>query len=129
MPPQVGVGGGVPNPRKLSAASITMALPSHTVAMTRMGANTFGSTWRATTRPGDAPSAWAASTKVSCFTASTVPRTTRDAPGAMTSAMTRMMFTRLCPSTDITASASTMPGTDIAVSTARWITESGRPSQ
>ena len=59
---------------------------------------------------------------VCCLTASTVPRTTRDAPGAMTSAMTRMMFVRLCPSTDITASASTMPGIAMVVSTPRWIT-------
>jgi len=36
--------------------------------------------------------------------------------------MTRMMFVRLCPSTDITASATTIPGIAMAVSTARWIT-------
>ena len=60
--PQVGVGGGVPSPKKLNAASMTMAFPSHTVAMTRIGANTFGSTWRATIRPGEAPRACAALT-------------------------------------------------------------------
>jgi hypothetical protein len=53
--PHVGVGGGVPSPRKLRAASMTMAFPSHTVAMTRIGANTFGRMCRATIRPGETP--------------------------------------------------------------------------
>ena len=101
---------------------MTMALPSHTVPMTRIGANTLGSTWRSTILPGDAPEACAASMKVCCLTASTVPRTTREAPGAITRPMTRMMLVRLCPSTDITANASTMPGIAMAVSTPRWIT-------
>src|SRR5437879_2452318 len=73
IPPQVGVGGGVPRPRKLRAASMTMALPSQTVAMTRIGAKTFGSTWRRTIRAGDAPEASAASTNVGCLMASLHP--------------------------------------------------------
>src|SRR5207249_934821 len=107
--PQVGVGGGVPRPSKLTAASMTMAFPSHTVAMTRIGANTFGSTCRATIRPGEAPKARAASMNVCCLTASTVPRTTREAPGAITSAMTRMILVRLCPSTASTGARMATP--------------------
>src|SRR5215510_13594763 len=106
---------------------MTMALPSQTEAMTRMGAKALGRMWRTTMRQRVAPAAYAASMKVFCLMDRTVPRTTREAPGAMTRPMTRMMLVRLCPSTDTTANARTMPGSAIMVSTARCNTWSTPP--
>jgi len=42
--PHEAVGGWVPSPRKLSAASVRIAVDSETVVCTKRGAETFGST-------------------------------------------------------------------------------------
>ena len=51
--------GGVPTPKKLSAASITMAKPRLALAKTMYGAIQFGSKWRKTMRVPELPMALA----------------------------------------------------------------------
>ena len=65
--PQDGVGGRLPSPRKLNAASRSTASAMTRAVWTSSGGTTFGSTWRATTRASAAPSERAASTY--CFAA------------------------------------------------------------
>ena len=62
MSPHDGVGGCVPTPRKLSVASMRIALPSQIEAMTRIGAVTFGRMWLTRMRGWRHPMASAAST-------------------------------------------------------------------
>ena len=62
IPPQVGVGGGGPRPRKLSDDSTRIAVPSDVEAMTMIGAITLGSRCWKTIRPPPAPRQRAAST-------------------------------------------------------------------
>src|SRR5437763_1507707 len=54
MPPQDGVGGGTPRPRKLSPASARIAPPIVTEETTMMYELTLGSTWRNNIRSGRA---------------------------------------------------------------------------
>ena len=77
MPPQVGVGGWTPRPRKDSADSMTMTRAMSRVATTSHGVKAFGSTWRRTTRPSRLPRAMAACTNSRSRMDSTSPRTTR----------------------------------------------------
>src|SRR5207249_10630132 len=60
--PQEGVGSAVPSPRKLSEASVRMALPNCAVKTIKNGAMTFGTRWRTITRRYELPMAHAAST-------------------------------------------------------------------
>src|SRR5713226_11400 len=53
MPPQDGVGGWMPRPRKESVASSTMARANSRVAITTIEESTLGSTWRSTTRASE----------------------------------------------------------------------------
>ena len=48
--PQEGLGGCVAKPRKLSEASIKIAAPSNADIKIKIGATTFGRTWRNITR-------------------------------------------------------------------------------
>src|SRR5207245_5395006 len=61
MRPHDGSGCWVPTPRKLSEASMRIALPNQIDAMIRMGAVTLGSLWRSSIRRSWYPLAWAAS--------------------------------------------------------------------
>ena len=125
--PHEGLGGCVESPRKLRPASIRMALPSEADIRIRIGATTFGSTWRNTTRCGVAPSVRAASMYTFCLTASTAPRTTRDWNGMMMIAIASSALVVLVPSTATSDIASTMPGNASTASTTRWITMSTHP--
>ena len=62
MLPQLGVGGGMPMPRKLRPASVVIATPMLAETITRNGAMHCGATWRSRIRSGDAPTVRAAST-------------------------------------------------------------------
>src|SRR5437016_11483373 len=62
MPPQLGVGGGMPAPRKLRLASAKMAAPAVSEAWTRIVLMIFGSTWAVAIRAELAPTARALST-------------------------------------------------------------------
>ena len=96
MPPHVEVGGGVPKPRKLSAASIAIALPTHNRGDDEdrgQHIRQHPSEHDARGRGADGPRG----VDDTCFTTGTAPRTTRDAPGAMTSPIAMMTFGKLCP--------------------------------
>src|SRR5207247_1554636 len=127
--PHDGVGGCVPTPRKLSDASMRMALPSQMEARMRMGAVTWGRRWMAMIGKSLQPMACAAATKRFCCADSTAPRTTRELPGIMTMAMASMALVVLGVSTDTTARARMSPGMVIIASMNRWSTRSRRPSQ
>src|SRR5262249_12010476 len=75
--PQLGVGGWVPSPRKLSVAStmIDVAMPS--VVVTMIGARQLGSTWRKRIEGSRTPSARHASTYSFSLIDNTLPRTRR----------------------------------------------------
>src|SRR5882724_7718745 len=77
MPPQVGVGGCTPRPRKDRADSITITRAMSRVATTSQGVKALGSTWRARIRQSRLPSATAAWTNSRSRMDSTSPRTTR----------------------------------------------------
>src|SRR5207302_6073301 len=85
--PHDGVGGWVPTPRNESVASIRIALPSQIEAMTRIGAVTLGRMWVMMIRGWRHPIACAASTYRFCFAESTAPRTMRELPGMITTAI------------------------------------------
>ena len=61
-PPQVGIGGWTPKPRKDRADSSMIDPPTARVADTTMGPSMFGRMWRRISRPGPAPRARAAVT-------------------------------------------------------------------
>ena len=75
--PQSGMGGSIPRPIKLRPAAVRMASAALMEKMTGMDEMTLNVMYRAMTLVGFAPSARAASTKSSCFTATTWFRTTR----------------------------------------------------
>ena len=62
MLPQLGFGGCVPMPRKLSDASSRMAEATHSVISTTIGAEMFGTMWRKMIIGVRTPTAIAAST-------------------------------------------------------------------
>jgi hypothetical protein len=108
--PHEGVGGCVPTPRKLSVASMRIALPNQMDAMMRIGAVTLGRMWLRMMRGCRQPMAWAASTYRFCLAAITAPRTMRELPGMMTMAIASMALVVFGRSTDTMARASTRPG-------------------
>ena len=62
IPPQEMICGGIPIPRKLNYASMTIADPTIVVATTIIGPNVLGNMWRSIIRVLPAPAALAAST-------------------------------------------------------------------
>ena len=60
MPPQLGMSGGRPKPRKLSAASDMITPPTLMLKMMMIGAAMLGSTWRSSERRRELPIACAA---------------------------------------------------------------------
>src|SRR5437899_13049760 len=76
MLPQLGIGGGTPTPTKLNAASRKMAAPRCPGGMIKKGATHWGATCGVIRRAPDAPSAPAASTTASPYTATPIDRTT-----------------------------------------------------
>ena len=73
-----------------------------------IGASALGSMWRKRMRAGEAPMTRSAMTKSRSRRVSASPRTTRAAPGTLSTAMAIMAFVRL--SAAVTASAKTRPG-------------------
>src|SRR5579883_2522035 len=84
MRPHDGVGGWVPRPRKLSAASVRIAVDSDTVVCTSSGAEMLGTTWRSMMAGVETPTARAASMYGSCATVKVGPRATLANVGAYT---------------------------------------------
>src|SRR6185503_2028082 len=82
--PQVGVGGGMPAPRKLSAASAKITTPMLSVSRTMNVLSTFGRMCVSIMRTSEHPRTLARATKSRCFKASTSPRMIR-AKGAQSS--------------------------------------------
>ena len=70
-------GGCVPRPRKLSVDSVSTAHDIARVVCTRIGAETFGSTWRPTSRNGPYPRTRPALTYSALRTVSVGPRAVR----------------------------------------------------
>src|SRR5438552_18328273 len=103
--PHDGVGGCVPTPRNDKVASIKIALPSQIEAMTRIGAVTLGRMWVMMIRGWRHPMACAASTYRFCFAESTAPRTMRELPGMITTAIAIIALFVFCLSTDTIALA------------------------
>src|SRR5262249_7848052 len=75
--PQLGVGGCVPSPRKLSEASAMIDVPTLSVEVTMRGAMQLGRMCRHSRRGSRTARALAASTYVRVLTDSTLPRTMR----------------------------------------------------
>src|SRR5262249_17349609 len=92
MLPQLGAGGGTPNPRKLSAPSTTMvtATPSRKKAIS--GRATLGSSSRSRMRPWVAPSARAATTNSRWLSDRVTARATRVKAGMPRMPMTMARF-------------------------------------
>ena len=67
IPPQVGSGGGTPNPRKLIIASVRIAFPTFRLKMTISGAIIFGKICRLSVFEVGEPIARAASTYTFSF--------------------------------------------------------------
>ena len=74
MLPQVGISGGTPRPRKLSAASEMIAEAMENVPITTADGNRFGKIWRRMMRVCLAPSDRAASTNSRVRSESACPR-------------------------------------------------------
>src|SRR5438552_2396537 len=77
MLPHDAVGSWMPKPRNDSVDSVTIAAPTTSVVLTRIGPMTFGIMWRRMIRELDAPEARAASTYSFSFSDRNRPRTTR----------------------------------------------------
>src|SRR5687767_6152701 len=77
MLPQLGVGGWMPKPRKLSPDSMRMAQATPIVALTMTGPAELGAIWWVTMRASDAPYERAAVTNSSSFNERNVARTSR----------------------------------------------------
>src|SRR5438132_1493537 len=99
----------MPRPRKLRAASTTMADATSSDVCTMIGAVTFGQMWRSMMRPGPAPSARAATTKSRSRTERVCPRTSRAKIGVNTTPMASMALVRPGPRLAAMATASPKP--------------------
>ena len=75
--PQVGVGGGMPAPRKDSVASAMITTPMLSVTSTMKVLSTLGRMWVSMMRSGEQPRTSASATKSRCLSASTSPRMMR----------------------------------------------------
>src|SRR5690606_31800901 len=82
IPPQVGVGGATPMPRKLSEEIASSAVAAIIAVCARLSSVTFGRTCRRRMRGEETQYAFAASTYWDALTASTSLRTTRMNDGA-----------------------------------------------
>ena len=117
----------MPRPRKLRAASTTMADATSSDVCTMIGAVTFGQMWRSMMRPDPAPSARAAMTKSRSRTERVCPRTSRAKIGVNTTPMASMALVRPGPRLAAMARASTKVGNDHRASTRSTSTSSIQP--
>jgi len=77
MPPQLAAGAGMPNPRKLSAASVRMVNGTSVLYSTMIGARMLGRRCRVRITGTGQPIATAASTYVFCRALRVAPRMMR----------------------------------------------------
>src|ERR1019366_5149718 len=117
--PQVGVGGGMPAPRKLSEASAMTTTPMLRVTSTMNVFNTFGRICVNMIRGDEQPRTWASATKSRCFSASTSPRMTRAKLAQSSRLMAMMSVDSPCPIVTASNSANRMAGNVKAASTNR----------
>src|SRR5262245_57851739 len=117
--PQVGVGGGMPAPRKLSAASAIMTTPMLSVTRTMNVLSTLGRMWVSMIRSSEHPRTLASATKSRCFKANTSPRMMR-AKGAQSSRLIAITSVpKPCPIVTASRSANRIAGKVKAASTSR----------
>src|SRR5579859_3265795 len=128
MLPRLGVGGGTPTPKKLSAASAKIAVPKFSVAMTATGAKHWGAIWRAMIRPGEAPTHRAASTNWVCLTANTTERVIRVASGIWVTPTATITVPRPGPSPTDSSMARINVGNEDSTSITRWLSKSYHPA-
>ena len=128
MLPRLGVGGGTPTPRKLSAASAKIAVPRLSVAMTATGATHCGAIWRAMMRVGVAPRHRAASTNWVCFTESTTERVIRVASGICVTPTATITVPIPGPSPTDNNMARINVGNEESTSIKRWLSRSYLPA-
>ena len=124
--PQLGVGGPMPKPRKLSPASARMypgTLPENS---TMVGARMLGSTWRNRMRPVPLPIACAAARYMSSLMRITVLRISREPTMPPSDRMKIMAHTEV-PMIDTITIRMIRPGIAIQASTKRWMTMSTTP--
>src|SRR5215472_18503889 len=125
--PQLGVGGGTPRPRKLSAASVVIAVPMPSVASTSSGAAALGRMCPSTIRGPVSPITRAASTNSSCLSASALARTTRAKTVHCTRPTARITLPMPTSMIDTSASASSSGGNACTISTPRMMSRSLHP--
>ena len=95
MLPQLGIGGWMPRPKKLSTLSNLITSPTASAVATRIGEIVLGRTWNSITRQGGAPMATAARTKSRDLSDSVAARTSRATVVQLNSAVISTMRTRL----------------------------------
>src|SRR5699024_416219 len=127
MLPQVGSGGLMPSPRKLSEASATMSTDTMTMPSESSGSATFGAISRIITRHRVAPMARAASTNSRWENTSVLARAMRIIDGIASSASANETLRRLVSSTEARAISRISAGTASRVLVKMPITASTRP--
>src|SRR5579864_4022328 len=128
MLPRLGVGGGTPTPRKLSAASAKIAEPRLTVAITATGARHCGAIWRIMIRGAVAPTHRAASTNCICLTESTTDRVTRVASGIWVIPTATITVPNPGPNATDRSMARISVGNEVRTSIKRWLSRSYVPA-
>ncbi len=121
MLPQVAWGGGTPNPRKLSPASVSMAVAIPMVAETRTGAMAFGIMWRNIMRQLFTPRARAAVTKSCSLNDRNSARTNRVVPIQLVSPIITIMLYMLAGRSATTVKIRKKLGKQSMISTIRMI--------
>src|ERR1022692_271801 len=116
MLPQLGVGSGMPMPRKDKVASKMTAVGMYKVASTSTGPSRLGRMSMNMIRHGPAPSDLAASMYSFSLSDSVWPRTMREMPAQEKNEMTPITMVRLGLKIAASASASTMKGNARTVS-------------
>jgi len=129
MLPQLGAGGCVPSPRKLSAASTRMTIERLRLAWTARVGAILGRTWAPRMRPWEAPSARAAWTKSCGLRARVALRASTANCGSVSTAIVRTRLTVLGPRAATRAMARRIGGKAKSTSKSRMASRSGAPPQ
>src|SRR5215831_5698583 len=117
--PQVGVGGGMPAPRKLSEASAMMTTPMFSVTRTMKVLSTLGRMWVSMMRSAEQPRTLASATKSRCLSVSTSPRMTRAKEAHTSRLMASTSVPRPWPMVTANSRANRIAGKVKAASTTR----------
>ena len=125
--PQLGDGGKMPNPRKLSEASVRIAPATLRVPATRSGENEFGKICLSMIRRSDAPEQRAAVTYSFSRTARIWARSNRVLPVQPSTPIAITMLRRPGPSTETSAMMMIRSGIHMITSVTRMITLSTNP--